>query len=128
MNLGISTWLKKLFGGAPPATVAPAAPNRARSSASVSAMTARLARIDAAEAKVSDAQARIDELSTQLEKAKEKEAGAAQTAMAKARTGEDTRQYVAAQQQARDEMIGVANRLASARKDLEAAKAERAKA
>ena len=119
-------WLKKVFGGSPTAPVA-ATPARVRPAAN-DAMTARLARINTAEARITAAQSKIDELTPKLEEAKRKEAGAAQTLLAKAKLGEDTRQYADAQKRAHDEVVSLSNGLISAQRDLAAANEEKSKA
>jgi len=91
-------------------------------------MALKLARINAAEAKIAEAQAKIDELAPMLEEAKQKEASAAQTVMAKAKNGEDTRQYIEAQKKAREIVQGLSSALTAAQADLAAANDARQKA
>jgi len=126
MKVGIPKLLKKVFGAEPPATSTPSAPTRSRSSTN-DAMSAKLARINAAEAKVIAAQSKIDQLTLTLEEAKQKENNAAQTLLAKAKAGEDTRQYTEAQKRAREDVTSVLNSLKSAQDDLVAANEEKAK-
>jgi len=126
MKVGIPKLLKKVFGAEPPATSTPSAPTRSRSSTN-DAMSAKLARINAAEAKVIAAQSKIDQLTLTLEEAKQKENNAAQTLLAKAKAGEDTRQYTEAQKRAREDVTSVLKSLKSAQDDLVAANEEKAK-
>ena len=129
MKLGIAEWLKKIFGGAPPATATAPAPKRAASRINSSkALTAKLTRINAADARITAAQAKIEELTPKLETAKQLETAADQALLDKAKTGEDSRQYVEAQQRFHADVVTLSNGIMSAQSDLASAKDEREKA